>query len=137
MSVTNKITRKAASWTYKGATIPFTSMTPSVERTMADATDSTDYDSGSDSLWPSQLEVKVGMKFKVEGRYNTSTIPSAILTDLYTGASAAAVVIKLNPSTIFGHGNFDISNFEAKIQVDDIVTYSCDLMSNGLWVSGS
>ncbi len=137
MSVTNKITAKAGSWTYAGVTIPFKTVTPSFERTLADATDSADYDSGSDQVWPSQLPVKTGLKLKIEGNYNTSVVPSSLIAVLITGAAAGAVVVKLNPSTVFGHGSFDISNFEIKMQVDDIVTYSVDLTSNGVWVSGS
>jgi len=137
MSVTNKITAKAGSWTYAGVTIPFKTITPTFERTNADATDSSDYDSGSDMVTPSQIPVKVGVKLKIEGNYNTSVVPSSLIATLLTGASAGAVVVKLNPSTTFGHGSFDISNFEIKMQVDDIVSYSVELMSNGLWVSGS
>lgn len=137
MSTTNKLTGKAASWTYKGTTIPFTKITPSTERTMADTTDSTDYDTGSDMIWPSQLPIKAGQKLKVEGKYNTSALPTSVLADLFNGATAAAVTIKLTAVSTFGHGNFDITNFEAGIPVDDVVDYSVELMSNGVFTYGS
>lgn len=137
MSITNKLTGKSGSLTINGTTIPWTKIEPSVDRTLAEATDSTDYDSGSDMLWTTQLPVKMGMKLSVEGRYNTSTIPSAVLAILFAGATAQPVVIKLNPTTTWGHGSFDISNFKVTLPVDDIVAYSMELTLNGVWTSGS
>ncbi len=137
MSVTNKLTGKAGSWTYTGTTIPFSNITPTDTRSLANTTDSTDYDAGSDMLWESQLPVKEAMELKVEGFYATNVIPTPILAALFSGAAAAAVVITLKSGTILGHGNFDISDFEAGVPVDDTITYSVTLKLNGIFTAGS
>ena len=137
MSVTNKLTGKASSITYSGTSLPITKFTPSVTRTLADATDSTDYDSGTDMLWESQIPVKLAQTVKVEGRYNTSTIPSTIISDLYTGNAAVTVTFTLKTGTIVGHGTYDLSDYEQDVPVDDIVTYSCTLKLNGVFTAGS
>lgn len=137
MSTTYKLTGKAASWTFAGTAIPFTSISPSVDRGIADATDSTDYDPSTDMLWESQLPVKMAKTLDVEGRYNKNVIPSAVLSALFSGVVAQTVTIKLDASTTFGHGYFDITNFKASVPVNDMVTYTCTLKLNGVWVSGS
>jgi hypothetical protein len=137
MSVTNKLTGKASSLTYGGTTLPITKHTPSVTRTLADTTDSTDYDPTTNMLWESQIPVKLAQTLKVEGKYNTSTIPSTIIADLYSGNAAAAIVWTLKSGVVAGHGNYDISDFETSAPVNDTVTYSCTAKLNGVFTAGS
>lgn len=137
MSVTNKLTGRAGSFTYNGTSIPFTKVTPSTTRTLADATDSTDYNSTDDIVYESQLAVKVGMTVKIEGRYNTSIIPSTIIADLYTGNASVTCRFTQKTGVIYGSGSFDVSDFECSSPIDDIVTYSATLKLNGAFTRGS
>lgn len=137
MSLTNKLTGKAAYLTISGTQIPFTKIGAKTERKLADATDSTDYDVATDLIWPTQLPVSASIELSVEGRYNLVSTPGTVIATLYSGATAVPCVFGLSGSAIYGHGNFDLSNFQADVPVDDIVTFTASLKSNGKFTPGS
>lgn len=137
MSLTNKLTGKAGTLTKGGTSIGFTVISASMKRDPADATDSTDYDSATDIIWKTQLFAATAIELKVEGRYNLSTSATAFTADVLSGNAAAAVVINLNAATILGHGNFDITDFEPKIDIMDVVNYTATLISSGKFTAGS
>jgi|GEM_PF-2895922 len=137
MSVSGKLTGKAQSLVIGGSTLPITKVTATTTRTLAEATDSTDYDAASDMLWESQIPVKLSQELKVEGRYNTATIPTAVVATLYSGAAAGTITWTLKTGVVYGHGLYDISDFEASAPVDDIVTYSLTAKLNGPFTTGS
>lgn len=137
MSVSNKLTGKAGSFTYSGTSIPFNKVSISTTRGLVDATDSTDYDSGDDIVYKSQLAATLELSVKIEGRYNTSVIPSTVIADLYTGNAAVACRFTQKTSVIYGSGSFDVADFECSAPLDDITTYSCTLKLNGKFTRGS
>lgn len=133
MPTTNKRSGKASSLTWKGTALTITKYTPTTTRTLADATASDDYDATSNMLWETQIPVKLAQELKIEGKYNVVTTPSTVIADLYTGNAAAAVVLGIDAGTLLGHGNYDISSFEAGVPIDDIVTYTCTAKLNGIF----
>jgi hypothetical protein len=134
---TTKFTGKAAVFQVAGTAIGFTKIGVKTDRKLADSTDSANYDSGSDLIWPEQLPIQSPITFTVELRYNLTTTPANVINTLYTGSAAVAVVVKLNATTTYGHGNFDIESFDANVPYDDVVTGTAQFKSNGLFTFGS
>jgi predicted secreted protein len=56
---------------------------------------------------------------------------------LYTGATAVLTRLTMDASTIYGSGLFDISDFQTEMPVDDTVTFTCTVRSNGKFTPGS
>ena len=133
----SKLTGKASSITLSGTTLYITKVSPKVTRELADTTDSTSYDAASDMIQPSQLPVKVSMELSVEGWFYIGQADTALLNLAYSGATAVPVVLKSNASSIYGHGNFDLSDFESSHPIDNTVTYSATLKQNGVFTPGS
>jgi len=137
MALSDRLTGKASTMTYAGTTVPLTKWEPKTTRTLASATDSSDYDSASDMVWETQLPAKLAQELSVEGRYNTSVVPSTFTTDLFTGNTYVAVVLTLKSGVIYGHGNYDLSDFSLSSPTEDIVTFTATLKLNGKFTAGS
>lgn len=133
----NKRTGRAAFFSIAGTKIGMTKLSPKTTRKLADVTDSTDYDATSDLIWPAQLAVMAPIELSIEGRYNVVTTPANLINTLYTGAAAVAVILNIDASTIYGHGLFDISDFEASIPDDDVVTFTATFKSHSVFTFGS
>jgi hypothetical protein len=119
---------------FGGAIIPITKMTPEVDRKLADSTDSSDYNSTANILGPTQIPVSAMMKASIEGRFHKSVVPSAVMSMLFTGATQIPCQIGLDLSpTMWGHGLIDLSNFRTDIPVDDVVNFTAQIQSYGLW----
>src|SRR5574343_420647 len=132
----DRLTGKAGYIIYNGYTIPITKWTSKTTRNLPDSTDTGDYNQNTDLIYHTRIPVSVDMEVTVEGRYRRSTIPGAIISVLFTGANALACVLGLDASTVFGHGNFDLSDFTLDLPSEDVVTYTCTLMSNGVFTPG-
>lgn len=126
-----RLTGKQSYIIINGTYIPITKYTPKINRKLADITDNGDYDSNTDLIYPAQLPVSATTELSVEGRFRLSLTPIAIMGILYTGISAVPVKLGLDAGHMFGSGNFDISDFQADVPVDDTVTFTCTLQSNG------
>ena len=137
MALSDRLTGKASTLTWGGTTVPLTKWTPKTTRNLADATDSSDYDSGTDMVWKKQLPVTLEQELSIEGRYNTSVIPTTFTTALFSGNAAVAVVLTLKPDGVYGHGSYDISDFELSDPVDDMVTFTATAKLNGIFTAGS
>jgi hypothetical protein len=88
-------------------------------------------------LYPEQLPVAIGMEISVEGNYDLNSTPSVIVGLLFSGADAVPVTLGLDAGNLFGHGNFDLSEFEIGNQIDDKMGFTCTLMLNGKFTPGS
>jgi hypothetical protein len=137
MSITNKVSGKAQSFSYGGYVIPITKVSLDTKRTCVDVTDSTDYDGTTDMLWESQIPVKLSQELKIEGNYNIVTIPTTIIAALYSGVTAITGSWTIKIGTVIGHGYYDLTDFSASAPVDDKVSYSATLKLNGVYTSGS
>jgi hypothetical protein len=124
---------KASYLTINSVQIPITKTTPKVDRKCADTTDSGDYQSTQDMLFPTQVPVSVGTEIAVEGRFRKSSTPAAIIAQLYTSATNIPCVLGIDSGTIWGHGNVDITDYQQDNPVDDVITFTCTLKSNGVW----
>ena len=133
----DRLTGKAGYVTYNNYTIPITKWTSKTTRNLPDSTDTGDYNQSTDLIYHTRIPVSVDMELTVEGRYRKSVIPPAVISVLFTGANALPCVLGLDSSTIFGHGNFDLSDFTCDLPSEDVVTFTCTLMSNGVFTPGA
>ncbi len=129
----DRLTGKASYLILNGTTIPFTKVTPKTNRKLADITDNGDYNSNTDLIWMTQLPVTATIELSVEGRFRRSITPTAIISLLYTGQTAVPCRFGLDSALIYGSGNFDVSDFQVDDPVDDTVTFTCTLRSNGIF----
>jgi hypothetical protein len=132
-----KITGNQSSFTFNGTVIPIVKASPKVSRTLEDDTDSSNYDSASDMLHKSQTPVSTATELAIEGRFRATTTMAQIVPLLYNSNAAVAVTLKATTSIIFGHGNFDISDFSCDFEPGKMVNYTATLKSNGVFTPGS
>ena len=135
--MSNKLSGKSGSFTFNGQVLAFQKISPSIDRKLGDTTDSDDYDQATDMIYPSQVPISLQTKIDVEGRFNLQTTNAKLLVPLYSGATAVPVIVNITPTVVFGHGNFDVSNFSMEEPVDDIVTWKASMQSNGKFTVGS
>lgn len=133
----DRLTGKASYFTYGGAQIPITKYTAKSTRTLADTTDSADYDSGNNIIYKSQIPVSEQMELSVEGNFYLSITNQTLLTAILTGVNEVPVVLGLNAGALFGSGNFDISDFSTDVPVEDTVKWTATFRSNGPFNPGS
>jgi hypothetical protein len=134
----DRLSGKASYLTFGGVNIPITKVTPSVDRKLGDTTDNGDYNGTQDMLPTTQIPVGYTFKASIEGRFRKSVTPSSFLTVAFNSTTAIPIVIGLDASpTIWGDGQCDISNFKSDVPVDDIVNFSCDVVSYGTFTPNS
>jgi hypothetical protein len=117
-----------------GVTIPITKATPKVIRAMGDTTDNGDYSQAADIIGPTQIPISAKVEMGIEGRYRRTVTPAAIVALLFSGATQIPCVLGLDQTLIWGHGLADISDFTTEDEIEGIITFTCSVISNGLWV---
>lgn len=132
-----RLTGKASYFQINGTRIPITSAKPKHNRELADSTDSSNYDAATDMIHKSQLPVTLQTELSIEGKFRKDTTNAQLISQLYSGVAALPVELGLDSGTIYGHGNFDLSDFECDDPIDDTVTYTCSMKSNGVFTPGS
>ena len=107
----DRLTGKASYLNFNGTQLPITKTTPKVNRVCKDDTDSGDYVTSPDMIFPTQIPVSTQVVLSVEGRYRFSTTPSAVVAccSLPRRRFPAS---GLNSGTVWGHGNVDLSDFQ-------------------------
>lgn len=134
----DRLTGKASYFLFGGVQIPITKAHHKADRKLADTTDNGDYQQSTDMIAPTQLAVSIGTEFAIEGRYRKSVIPGTIIQALYNSVPGGVLAsLGLDASTVVGHGYFDLSDFTTEDPVDDTVTYSCTMKSNGPFTPGA
>jgi hypothetical protein len=130
---------KSGSFVFNATTIPFKSVKPKTTRDFADTTDSSNYDAGTDLVHKSQLKVATQTEVPVEGLFDLNTTPSSLIAQLYNGADAVACSFNYTSGHPYGHGNFDLIDFETTYVSDqaDVVKWTATLRSNGVFTLGS
>ena len=130
------LTGKASSMTWNTHTIAITKAAPKGTKSMADSTDSSNYDSVTGQLFKAQLPGDVQITLDVEGFFDRTTTPTNLLAAFFSDTLVAATVA-LDGSTTLISGNFDLSDFSLDITVPGavVVSYTATLMSNGKYVT--
>lgn len=137
MATEDRLTGKASYMLINNTAIPITKYNPTITKNLPDITDNTDYDVNTDLIYPTQLPVSAVTELSVEGRFHLNSTPSTIMSILYTGIGAVPVTLGLDQGHLFGHGNFDISDFQAVIDISQAITFTCTLRSNGKFTPNS
>ena len=132
MAQTSSKTGRAGYLTIDGTAIPITKWTPTTTKEMADSTDSNDYDTGSGQLWKSQKPGALSQEVSIEFNYDTVTTPTGITAKIKADPTVAAV-LKIDRSTTYCSGNYDMSEVEINLEVPGatMITGTAKLMSNG------
>jgi hypothetical protein len=128
-----KVAGKAGSLTYNSQTLNFSKWTAKVNRELADSTDSNDYDAVTDMLWKSQIPISNQIEVDVEGNFDLNSTDTTLLTPLFSGTAAVPVILKITPTHTFGHGNFDLGNFEVEVPVDGLVKWKGTMRSSSIF----
>jgi hypothetical protein len=129
----DRLSGKASYLNVNGTLLPITKTSAKVNRACKDSTDSGDYYASPDMIYPTQIPVSVQTVISVEGNYRFSSTPSAIIALLYTDATQIPCVLGLNTGAVVGHGFVDVTDFETSLPLQDIVTWTATLTSNGQW----
>ena len=132
-----KVTGKAGAFTYNGTKLSITKYTAKVERELVDSTGSDNYDAATDLIHKAQLPVSIQVTADVEGQFDLNSTDASVIATLYSGATAIPVILGINAAVVLGHGNFDISDFECDVPIDDMVTWKATIKSNGVFTHGS
>jgi len=129
---------KASTWSWNGTVVPITSWKIKGNRECPDISDSSNYDATTDLLWKAQIAASMQLEGTIEGYFDDATTDSVILSLLFSGAAAQAVIFKLKSALTFGHGNFDMTDFDVDAEVvDEPVKFTCTIKSNGVFTHGA
>jgi len=129
MASTRK-TGKAGSVIVAGTTVNITSWDLKGTKTMADATDTGDYDAVVGLTAKTQLPVDYQWEGTVEGYYDFSG-KSAAVAAAFFAAPTVACNFKFDSSTSFGTGQFDVTDFNPKSPREGTIPCSFTVKSNG------
>jgi hypothetical protein len=133
MALTQSMTGRGGSATIGGTVIPITKWSAKTSRNLADATDSSGYDPVTGQTWMSQAQGVVGMEVTIEGNYDLATTSTNVTSKIKTDGPFA-VVLKVNPTTVYASGNFDFTDVETTLEVpgSTMVTWSVTAKSSGV-----
>lgn len=138
MPAPNKITGKAGTITYNTVVLSITKWESDIDKDMADSTDSSNYDATTQLIHKAQLAVSIQNSVSVEGYFDLNTTDADFIAQLYSANAPVAVILGLTASVVFGHGNFDLTKFKVTTPITkDMVSFTCTLLSNGIFTHGS
>jgi hypothetical protein len=136
--MSDRLTGKASYFIFSGTPIPITKCTQKVTRKDADTTDNGDYNQSNDLIYPTQLIVSAATEFAIEGRYRKSTVPTILSQAVFESNPGGLFArLGLDSGTVSGSGYFDITEFNVEDPVEDTITYSGTMKSNGQFTPGS
>ncbi len=121
-----------------------TKCTPKVAKEMADSSDTSDYDEATDLIHKSQIPHSIQTDLDVEGfwyKQATTGTLDMMMRKCYASESVAEGTVKLD-KTADGtdgqllSGRWDVTDFEAELVTNDIVSFKATLKSNGIITVG-
>jgi hypothetical protein len=120
-----------------GTKVNITKWSASVDIKMADTTDSADYDASTALIWNTQLPASAKIGVDIEGNYDLNGAQASLISATLNGSSPTVIAeLGLTASAVFGYGTFNISNLKIDLPIEDTVTFTCTLVSNGKWNQG-
>jgi hypothetical protein len=132
-----KSTGGSGSFVLNGIVVNFNTIDASVEKEHDDSTDSSNYDTASGLVHKSQLAVTTQTTFDIEGKIDLAVTPLALVGLLYTNPGALPATFKYNSSTVYGHGNVDVTNFKTTVDPTKVIPFTATLMTNGVFAVNS
>ncbi len=133
----DRLTGKSGYLVFGGINVPITKWSMKTNRNLPDSTDNGDYNGGDDQIYHTRIPVSVDSDVSIEGRYRKSVMPASLVAVLFTGANAVPTTLGLDTQTVYGHGNFDLMDFTCDLPIEDMVTFTATLKSNGQFIRGS
>jgi hypothetical protein len=127
-------TGKAGSITISGNVIPITRANPKVSMEFADSTDSGNYDPTSGNLYKSQLAGDTQIVLAIEGYWDAATTSTNITGKIQNPAAGPyPLVVKLDGSTTYCSGNFDLTDVDLQVEIPGatMISFTATARSNG------
>lgn len=101
-----------------------------------DVTDTGDYDETTGRTWKAKVPGAIGEEVDVEGSVDLDTFMT-YLNAHYVAGLTVTVELWFTPDDRYLIGEFDISNLRKSSPVDNKISFSCHLSSNGVVTYGN
>lgn len=134
MAQTQGKTGKAGSLTISSNVIPITKANPKVSMEFANATDSGNYDPVSGNIYTSQLSGETKIVLQIEGYWDAATTSTNITAKIQNPSGGPwPMVVKLDGSTTYCSGNFDLTDVDLQVEVPGatMISFTATATSNG------
>jgi hypothetical protein len=132
---TQSKTGRSGSVTVASVVIPITKWSLKGTKDLADSTDSGNYDPPSGQTYKSQQPGVIGLEGTIEGNWDAATTSSGIIAKLKADPPLPCV-FKIDASTNYASGNFDLSDVETSVEVPGatMIKFTANVKSNGIFV---
>jgi hypothetical protein len=125
---------RSGSITVNSVNIPITKWTAKLSKELADSTDSSNYDVASGQTYKAQVPGVISIEATVEGNFD-SAASTGVINKLKSDPMLP-VVLKLDATTTFCSGSFDLSDAEVSVEVPGatMVSFTATVKSNGVFI---
>ncbi len=132
-----KHTGKAGTMTWNNSALTITEVGHKVSKSMADSTDSSNFQSSTNQLFKSQIPGDNQLTLSIKGHFDSSQTPTTIYAAMLSDATVS-IVTNVTASIQIAGGIFDISDWESSVTIPGgvMVDFSCTAMSNGPYTLG-
>lgn len=111
--------------------VPITHWSIRSQGAFQDLTTSEQYDDETELLYPKQIQVAVSTEGAISGRFRLGTVPSTFVAAMYSGKISPKMTFYLTEDRKFGDGRFNVSDFDAEMPHDGVVTFTCRIIGYG------
>lgn len=126
---------RAGSVTIASVAIAITKWDATVNKELADSTDSSTFDPTSGQLFASQVPGVVSMEGTLEGNFDLAGSTSTSIIQRMKADGLNAIVFKISSTVPFASGNFDLTSVDITVSVPGatMTTFSAKFKSNGIF----
>lgn len=132
MAATQSKTGREGNITVATVVIPITKWSLKITKNLADSTDSGDHDGATGQTWQSQRHGTIFGEGTIEGHWDAATTSSGIVSKM-TADAALAIVLKIDATTTYASGNFDLSDVDLSVEVPGatMIHFTASIKSHG------
>lgn len=133
MAASQSITGRAGNAQIASTTINITKWDATIERALADATDSGDFDSVTGQTYQSQAEGVVGINGTLEGNYDLAGSTDSLITQKFLTDGPYSLLLGITSAVKWASFNADFENatFSLSVPGATMVTFRTSFKSNG------
>jgi hypothetical protein len=134
MAATQSQTGRFGYGTISGVAIGITSWTGTLNKPLADATDSNNYDAATQQTYQSQAYGVIGIDGSLEGNYDLGGSTDAQFTQKFKTDGPYPVVLGFTRTSLFMAANVDFSDIQYKVSVpgSTMISFTANFKSNGI-----
>jgi hypothetical protein len=129
-------TGRAGYVTVNSVVIPITKWTVKGQKELADATDSSLWDTSSAELYKAQAPGALSLEGSLEGYWDSNTTGTGIIAKLKAD-NPLPITFQYDRSTNAFSGNFDLSDVNVTVQVPGatMINFTANFKSNGVFTT--